>query len=97
MIFLEYFHGGVHVLPGEKPLKPIIFHLKHHPRGITRQHVRSAFAETLGPLLKDSRRLLITVSRPKNIKDRISSTRLADLPGTNPSDYINTGDITRSP
>jgi hypothetical protein len=78
-------------LPGDKPLKPIIFHLQHHPRGITRQQVRSAFSDTLGPFLKD-RRLLIAVSRPKNIKDRICSTRLATLPGDNPSDYINNGD-----
>jgi hypothetical protein len=78
------------------PINPIIFHLKHHPRGITRQQVRSAYSETLEPMLPD-RRLLIAVSRPKNIKDRVCSTRLANLPGVNPSDFINTGDNTRSP
>lgn len=83
--------------PDKKELKPIIFHLQHHPRGVTRQQVRSVFAETLGPLLGNSRRLLIAVSRPKNIKDRICSTRLADLPGANPSDFIDTGDTIRSP
>jgi hypothetical protein len=76
--------------------KPMIFHLPHHPRGITRLQVREAYSATLGPLIPE-RRLLIAVSRPKNIRDRVCRTRLPDLPGTNPSDFIITGDDTMSP
>jgi hypothetical protein len=76
--------------------EPIIFHLRHHPRGITRQQVRTAYNEILQPFLTE-RRLLIAVSRPKNLKDRICSTVLPRNNGDNPSDYIDTGDNNRSP
>jgi hypothetical protein len=77
--------------------KPLIFHLKHHPRGVTRQQVREAYSEFIEPLITD-RPLVVAVSRPKNIRDRVCSTRLADIPGENPSDYIIlTGDDTVSP
>jgi hypothetical protein len=76
--------------------KPLIFHIEHHPRGITRQQIRAAYSETIGPLITD-RKLIIAVSRPKNIRDRVCSTRLHDIPGDNPSDHIDTGDNTRSP
>ena len=76
--------------------KPLIFHIEHHLRGITRQQICAAYSETIGPLITD-RNLIIAVSRPKNIRDRVCSTRLYDIPGDNPSDHINTGDNTRSP
>ena len=76
--------------------KPLIFHLKYHPRGISRQQVRTVYAETLEYLMPE-RRLLIAVSRPKNLKDRVCSTMLPHKEGDNPSDYIDTGDNTRSP
>jgi hypothetical protein len=75
---------------------PLIFHLKHHPRGITRQQVRTAYTDTIGPLLRD-RSLIVAVSRPKNIKDRVCHTRLPDIPGDNPSDHFEIGDDTMSP
>jgi hypothetical protein len=76
--------------------KAIIFHLLHHPRGITRQQVRAAYSEIVGPLMPD-RNLVIAVSRPPNIKDRVCRTRLPDIIGDNPSDYLITGDDTVSP
>jgi hypothetical protein len=76
--------------------KPLIFHLKYHPRGISRQQVRTAYSETLESLMPE-RRLLVAVSRPKNLKDRVCSTILRHKEGDNPSDYIDTGDNTRSP
>jgi hypothetical protein len=90
------------VTPNEPPTdttpstNPLIFHLSYHPRGLTRQQVRKVYADTIGPLIPD-RRLLVAVSRPKNIRDRICRTRLADIPSDNPSDYITTGDNTTSP
>jgi hypothetical protein len=32
--------------------KPLIFHLRHHPRGISRQQVRTAYTKTIGPLMQ---------------------------------------------
>jgi hypothetical protein len=85
----------------EKPTEtksenPLMFHLKHHPRGISRQQVRAAYKETIAPLIP-ARNLIVAISRPKNIKDRVCQTRLPDIPGENPSDYIQTGDDTVSP
>jgi hypothetical protein len=75
---------------------PLIFHLLHHPRGVSRQQVRAAYAETVEPLIPE-RPLIVAVSRPKNIKDRVCRTRLDDIPGANPSDYFEPGDDTVSP
>jgi hypothetical protein len=75
---------------------PLIFHLEHHPRGVTRQQVRAAYSEFIEPLIPD-RKLILAVSRPKNIRDRVCRTRLLDQPGDNPSDYIIPGDDTMSP
>jgi hypothetical protein len=79
-----------------KSQNPLIFHLKHHPRGVTRQQVRTAYSEFMEPIISD-RNLIIAVSRPKNIKDRVCHTQLPDIPGENPSDFIPTGDDTVSP
>jgi hypothetical protein len=51
---------------------PIIFHLKHHPLGLSQEYVQMAYSETL-QLLSD-RPLPIAISQPPNIKDRICST-----------------------
>ena len=55
--------------------KLLIFHLKYHPRGISHQQVRTAYSETLESLIPE-RHLIIAVSRPKNLKDRLCSTIL---------------------
>ncbi len=68
-------------------LKPIFFHLPYHPRGITRTTIRKTFDSSLKKLLPD-RRLIVAVSRPKSLGDRVCRTRLPDVPGNNPSDLI---------
>ena len=75
---------------------PLIFHLQHHPRGVSRQQVRKAYSKFIEPLIPE-RSLIVAVLRPKNIRDRVCRTRLLDIPGENPSDYIQTGDDTVSP
>lgn len=67
--------------------KQIFFHLPFHPRGIQRNTIRRLFNETLAPTLTD-RRLTVAVSRPRNIRDRLSKTVLKDLPGHNPSNLL---------
>jgi hypothetical protein len=72
----------------EKAIKPIIFHLEyHHPRGIQQSQVRQVYLDILALLLPD-RNSILAVSRPQNLRDRVCSTRLPDIPGDNPSDLI---------
>jgi hypothetical protein len=81
---------AIHCQPtgaNEKAIKPIIFHLEYHPGGIQRSQVRQVYSDTLAPLLPD-RNLILAVSRPRNLLDRVCSTRLPDIPGKNPSDLI---------
>jgi hypothetical protein len=70
--------------------KPIIFHLPFHPRGIQRQTIRDAYNKTVGRHIKD-RQLIVAVSRPRNIYDRLCKTTLKDIDGKNPSNFMNQG------
>jgi hypothetical protein len=68
-------------------LQPLIFHLPFHPRGFQRQTIQDIYKKTLGRHILD-RKLTVAVSRPRNLQERISSTKLHDVKGNNPSDYI---------
>jgi hypothetical protein len=81
----------------ETKTQPLFFHLQFHPRGIQRAQIRAAYNETLAPLLEQDRRLIVAVSRPRNLRDRVCSTRLPDITDNNPSDYIICGDNPHSP
>jgi hypothetical protein len=63
----------------ETKTQPLFFHLQFHPRGIQRAQIRAAYNETLAPLLEQDRRLIVAVSRPRNLRDRVCSTRLPDI------------------
>ncbi len=73
--------------PEEELTKPIFFHLPYHPRGIQRTTIRKTFDASLKKLLP-KRSLTVAVSRAKNLGDRVCRTRLPDVPGYNPSDFI---------
>jgi hypothetical protein len=75
---------------------PMIFYLKYHPHGITRQNVHKVYKETLGPHIPNQN-LRIAVSHTQNLGDHICSTRLPYIPGHNPSDYITCGNNKTSP
>jgi hypothetical protein len=77
-------------------VRPIIFHLPYHPRGIQRQQIRLLYQETIQPLIPD-RELIVAVSRPRNLRDRVCSTRLPNVTGQNPSDFLVGGDQSSSP
>lgn len=69
--------------------KPLFFHLEYHPRGVQRPQIRTAYQNILSPLFPD-RRLIVAQHRPRNnIRDRICSTKLDDVPNSNPSDMYN--------
>ena len=88
--------------PLELDAKPIIFHLPYHPRGIQRKTIRKLYDATVGPHIPD-RKLIVAVSRPRNLRDRLCSAVLRDVPGENPSDMLatlantNGGDRPHSP
>ena len=55
------------IKPTPETQLPIIFHLKYHPQGIQRERVQSVYAKTMAPILKTERKIIIAVSRPKNL------------------------------
>ena len=78
--------GVIHCQPTgeyEKATKPIIFHLECYPRRIQQSQVRQVYLDTLAPLLPNQN-LILAVSRPRNLQDRVCSTRLPDIPGEKP-------------
>jgi hypothetical protein len=78
------------ITPKQPTQKPIIFHLPFHPRGIQRQTIREVYNKTVGRHIKD-RQLIVAVSRPRNLYDRLCKTKLKDVDGKNPSDFLNQG------
>jgi hypothetical protein len=67
--------------------QPVYFHLPYHPRGIQRQEIRRLYNSTIGPLLSN-RRLVVAVSRQRNLRDRVCNTTLASIEGNNPTDFL---------
>jgi hypothetical protein len=85
--------------PNDPAKKPIIFHSEYHPRRIQLSQVRQVYSGTLAPFLPD-RNLILAVSCPWNLRDRVCITQLPDVPGENPWDLITTNigrDRTSSP
>ena len=67
----------------------LIFKLPYSPRGVRRQDVTAAFHSSgLAKLIPD-RRLICAQLKSFNIRDRVSSTTLEDIPQGNPSDFLN--------
>ena len=88
----SHFGTGEAEITSINPLKTneknLIFKVPYSPRGVKRQDITAAFHESgLAELIPD-RRLICAQLRSTNIRDRVSRTALADIPGDNPSDYI---------
>jgi hypothetical protein len=77
-------------MPKQTSKKPIIFHLPFHPRGIQRQTIRNVYNKTVGRHIMDQQ-LIVAVSRPRNLHDRLCRTKLSDIDGKNPSNFMNQG------
>ena len=67
-------------------MRPIFIHSTYHPRGIQRSDLRKIFMETLGQEIPNP--LIIAVSRPRNLRDRLCNSSLEYIEGCNPSDFI---------
>jgi hypothetical protein len=82
---------------GTEKSKPLFFHLQFHPQGIQQKQICQAYNKILAPLLEHERCLIVAVSRPRNLRDWVCSTRLPDITGNNPSDFLICGDNLLSP
>jgi hypothetical protein len=92
-------HGRVNLLEeamktrrekeAEKPDEQImVFKLPFHPRGVQRRQITTAYRLSGLANLQPERRFICAQLRPHNVRDRVSSTALEDIPGANPSDYL---------
>ena len=68
----------------------LVIHTKYHPRGISRQQVRTIFDETCdnfnGTAVKIER-VTVALSRPTNLKDELTSARLHQPVGQETSTF----------
>ena len=67
--------------------KILYFQRTYHPRTIPSALIQKSFKKTIA-YTKLFHRLIICNKRPKNIRDILSSSTLPNLPGQNPSNYI---------
>ena len=65
-------------------LQPIILHTKYHPRGIQQQQLQKLYNDTLGVAIKNP--VIIATSRPRNLKDILTRSKLPPVDKRNPSD-----------
>ena len=65
---------------------PILIHTKFHPRAIQRNRFRQIDDDTLRIFI--SIPLIVAVSRPKNLRERLRSSKLKLLDGLNPFDFL---------
>ena len=66
--------------------QPLFIHTVYHPRGLQRQDLRHIFNQHLGDQIPNQ--LIIAMSRPKNLKDRLIHSTLPPVTGCNPSDFL---------
>lgn len=58
--------------------KSILIHINYHPRGIQRNNLQSIYNKTLAQEIPN--KVIIAMSRPKNLQDRLCQSRLQDIP-----------------
>ena len=68
--------------------KLMVFKLPFHPRGVQRQAITIAYQKSGLAALQKDRRFIVAQLRPRNIRDRVTTTALEDIPGANPSDLL---------
>ena len=69
----------------------LFFHLPFHPRGLQHKTIQQLHQQHVAAVMPDCK-LTVAVSRPKNLSDRVCSTKLCDVPNNNPSTFISGGD-----
>ena len=66
--------------------RQLFFHVQHHPRGLTNETVRDIHNDTLSTVITN-RKFAVLVSRPPNLRERLSESALQPLNNCNPSDF----------
>ena len=64
------------------------FKLPFHPRGVQCQAITQAYQKSGLAALQQDRQLIVSQLCPCNIRDRVTTTALEDIPGANPSDLL---------
>ena len=83
----------------EQDQNSIFFHLQHHPHQIPKRALRDCFDAHCAKTFKVAKkpegiyplninRLIVAYSRAPNLRDKLCSARLPDLPGQNASDIL---------
>jgi hypothetical protein len=57
----------------------LYIHWTYHPHGLQRKDIRAAYNSTLKPLL-DYDKMTVAISRPRNLRDELTKTKLAATP-----------------
>ena len=68
----------------------LFIHMQYHPNGISRQEIRAAFEETCDSFrgtAAEVGQVTVAFSRPPNLKDKLTSARLHEVPGKEASTY----------
>ena len=68
----------------------LFIHMQYHPNGISRQEIRAAFEETCDSFrgtAAEVGKVTVAFSRPPNLKDKLTSARLHEVPGKEASTY----------
>ena len=68
----------------------LFIHMKYHPRGISRQQIRTIFDETcdnFNDTAAKVERVTVALSRPTNLKDELTSARLHQPVGQETSTF----------
>jgi len=57
----------------------LYIHWTYHPNGLQRKDIRAAYNSTLKPLL-DYDKMTVAISRPRNLRDELTKTKLSATP-----------------
>jgi hypothetical protein len=69
------------------PDDTLFFHTEYHPRGVSRRDIRRAFSDTLAGHCGFDR-FVIAYSRPRNLRDALTRTKLLEPEGFRTSDFL---------
>ena len=66
----------------------LFYHAEYHPLGVKRELIQKAFKATLNKLGLYNK-MTVCYNLPTNLRDLLMSSKLPNVPGCNPSDFLN--------
>ena len=73
-----------------RPTKTLYIHWQYQPNGVKKETIRAIYNETLQGHDNFDAGMTIALSRPTNLRDLLTKTRLQQPPGKNASDHLAT-------